>query len=99
MLFWVSLSFLIPTFLRREQFSNPSFRVRKESNAPQLTSPAILYAKWATTGLVDNYDRSILFVTIAYQFGMGFGFVKAGAYKPLLAVWLTPFLAGLSQVF
>ena len=59
---------------------------------------AILYTKWAKFGITDDYDRSILLLTVGYQFACGLGFARKGIYKPLLALWLGPWLAAVSQL-
>lgn len=59
---------------------------------------AILYAKWAEFGITDGYERSILLLTVGYQIACGFSFARKGIYKPLVALWLGPGLAAVSQL-
>jgi hypothetical protein len=58
----------------------------------------ILYTKWARFGITDKYERAILILTVSYQIACGTGFARAGIYKPLLALWLGPGLATVSQL-
>jgi hypothetical protein len=57
-----------------------------------------LYAKWAKFGITDSYERAILLFTVGYQVACGVGFAKQGLYKPLVALWLGPGLAAVSQL-
>jgi hypothetical protein len=59
---------------------------------------AILYTKWANFGIADKYERAILLLTVIYQIACGMGFARSRIYKPLLALWLGPGLAAVSQL-
>jgi hypothetical protein len=60
---------------------------------------AVLNAKWARYGVVDNYDRTLLFAGAAYQFLCGAAYARKGMYPPLLALWLPSALAIVGQFF
>lgn len=64
----------------------------------QFVRPAILCAKWAKAGLVDNHEKAVLTFTALYQIGCGIEFARSGIYEPLVPLVGVPLLAGFSQL-
>ena len=61
------------------------------------SAPAIMCAKWASTGLTSQYDQAMLGLVVAGQAYFGWRYTQIGLYSPLAALALAPGLTIASQ--